>query len=235
MNEQIRLLLIEDDEALAMGTEYSLKSEGMEVYRVRTIQEVKRGWMEFSEKIDCILLDVMLPDGDGYQLLDWLTERKNSIPVIFLSALSDEGNVVRGLNQGGADYVTKPFRMKELTARIHANIRMGKIGKEQAAILTAGQLHIDLERLITRKGDRQIELTPGEFRLLAEFMRHPGVCLTRQQLMNLWSAEETFMDDNTLSVYIRRLREKIDGEKGSYIQTVRGVGYRFQTPETDRE
>lgn len=117
VSNQIQLLLIEDDEALAMGTEYSLKSEGMEVYRVHTIQEVKRRWMEFSEKIDCILLDVMLPDGDGYQLLDWLTERKNSIPVIFLSALSDEGNVVRGLNQGGADYVTKPFRMKELIAR----------------------------------------------------------------------------------------------------------------------
>ncbi|MCH5268278.1 MAG: response regulator transcription factor [Lachnospiraceae bacterium] len=211
-----------------MGTEYSLKSEGMEVCRVRSVQEVKRRWMELSEKMDCILLDVMLPDGDGYQLLDWLSERGNTIPVIFLSALSDEGNVVRGLNQGGADYVTKPFRMKELIARIHANIRSSTNGKKQTTILAAGPLQLDLERFITRKGDRQIELTPGEFRLLAEFMRHPGVCITRQQLMSLWSADEIFMDDNTLSVYIRRLREKIDGEKGSYIQTIRGVGYRFQ-------
>lgn len=233
MKEQIKLLLVEDDEALAMGTEYSLKSEGMEVYRVHTIQEVKRRWMELSAKIDCILLDVMLPDGDGYQLLDWLTERKNTIPVIFLSALSDEGNVVRGLNQGGADYVTKPFRMKELIARIHANIRIGRDGRGKNTILAAGELHLDLERFIARKGDEQMELTPGEFRLLAEFMRHPGVCLTRQQLMNLWSAEETFMDDNTLSVYIRRLREKIDGEEDSYIQTVRGMGYRFRIPEKE--
>lgn len=236
LEKQIEILLVEDDEALAMGTEYSLQSEGMTVYRAHSLQEVKLRWAELSARLDCILLDVMLPDGDGYQLMQWLTERKNTVPVIFLSALSDEGNVVRGLNQGGVDYVTKPFRMKELIARIHANIRKRQTETTQGVILSAGDLTVNLEQFTLRKGEEKVELTPSEFRLLIEFMRHPGIVISREQLIErLWSLDEVFVDSNTLSVYIRRLREKIDGEDGSYIQTVRGVGYRFQAPEATNE
>lgn len=215
-----------------MGTEYSLGSEGMTVHCVHSLQETKHRWAELSGQLDCILMDVMLPDGDGYELLQWMSERGNTVPVIFLSALSDEGNVVRGLNQGGVDYVTKPFRIKELIARIHANIRKGRSALEQSVSIAAGKLRIDLQQFTLRKEDKKIELTPSEFRLLAEFMRHSGVVLSREQLIEcLWSMDGAFVDGNTLSVYIRRLREKIDDEDVSYIQTIRGVGYRFAVPK----
>lgn len=237
--ERLKVLLVEDDDALAMGTVYSLRDEGMEVTRADSFAALRDLEGTLAEDFDCVLLDVMLPDGDGYQACSWVKE-KVQVPVIFLTALSDEGNVVHGLNMGGDDYVTKPFRIKELTARIRANVRKymesrsvfpGRTGTRAAdsGIFCIGGIELDKNSFCVRKSGQPVSLTPSEYRLLLELMEHAGQVLTRGTLIDrLWSVDEEFVDDNTLSVYIRRLREKLD-EPGqeSCIGTVRGVGYRY--------
>lgn len=235
MEEQLRILFVEDDHALAMGTEYALEDEGMSVWHVEDFASLQEVYQEQEGQFDLVLLDVMLPDADGYKVFDWLQGQGDSIPVIFLTALDDEGNVVRGLSAGASDYVTKPFRMKELIARIRANVRKkGQIEIEKQnkdRDMDGNGLYLDEERYCLRKNGEQIELTLSEFRLLRELMRHPDQVLTREQLIDkLWSVDEAFIDGNTLSVYIRRIREKIDTEnQDSYIKTVRGVGYMWQS------
>lgn len=237
--ERLKVLLVEDDDALAMGTVYSLRDEGMEVIRADSFAALRDLEGTLAEDFDCVLLDVMLPDGDGYQACSWVKE-KAQVPVIFLTALSDEGNVVHGLNMGGDDYVTKPFRIKELTARIRANVRKymesrsvfpGRTDTRAAdsGIFCIGGIELDKNSFCVRKSGQPVNLTPSEYRLLLELMEHAGQVLTRGMLIDrLWSVDEAFVDDNTLSVYIRRLREKLD-EPGqeSCIGTVRGVGYRY--------
>ncbi len=242
-------LLVEDDRALASGTEYALSEEGMQVVCADTFTRVQEILGEDSHRFDCVLLDVMLPDADGYQVCQWIKERWPLLPVLFLTALSDEGNVVRGLNLGGDDYITKPFRMKELVARIHAQIRGSqrrrdmetlmegavRQGKEKTAEHSGretvsepeGKLQIDHNQFAVLKMGQRVNLTPSEYRLLSELAAHPGRVLPRQKLIEwLWDVDGAFVDDNTLSVYIRRLREKLSelGEE-SRIQTMRGVGY----------
>lgn len=236
---QEKILFVEDDGALAMGTAYVLESEGMQVIRAVDCRSAKECWQERRDEIDLVLLDVMLPDGDGFALCEWVKSQKREVPVIFLTALEDEGNVVHGLRYGD-DYVTKPFRTKELVARIQANIRKYRVcmdaGEQQAdgngaqGIYRNGALCLnEREMLVTFRKDK-IELTKSEYRLLQILLQHTGQILTREQLMEqLWSVDEAFVDDNTLSVYMRRLRQKLGntGEQ-SYITTIRGVGYRME-------
>lgn len=235
MEEKLKILFVEDDHALAMGTEYALEDEGMSVWHVEDFISLQEVYREQEGQFDLVLLDVMLPDADGYEVFSWLQEQGDRIPVIFLTALDDEGNVVRGLSAGASDYVTKPFRMKELIARIRVNVRkyeqmeMGNQSNDRE--IEEDGMYLDEEQYCLRKNGEQIELTLSEFRLLRELMRHPNQVLTREQLINkLWSVDEAFIDGNTLSVYVRRIREKIDTEKmDSHIKTVRGVGYMWQT------
>lgn len=236
------VLLVEDDHALASGTEYALTEEGMRVKCADTFAGVRELLGDSGGGIDCVLLDVMLPDTDGYQVCQWIKERWPLLPVLFLTALSDEGNVVRGLNLGGDDYITKPFRMKELIARIYARTRDavrlrdereaddrektdGSLRKEDG--VAEDEFRIDHNQFAVLKMGQRVNLTPSEYRLLSELVGHPGRVLARQQLVEwLWDVDGAFVDDNTLSVYIRRLREKLSelGEENQ-IQTVRGVGY----------
>lgn len=230
MNE--RILLIEDDMALAMGTKYSLQSEGMEVICACDFASAKKIFKEQRLDFDLVLLDVMLPDADGYEICEWIRENSPAVSIIFLTALDDEGNVVHGLEVGGDDYVTKPFRTKELIARIRANIRKRRKpgiwrGQNDSQ---RGELLLDDKNFSLFCNDRQILLTPSEYKLVRKLIENEGRTLTREQLIDsLWSVDEAFVDDNTLSVYIRRLREKIDetGEE-SHIRTVRGVGYTWR-------
>lgn len=227
---QYKILLIEDDQALAMGTKYSLQSEGMQVIDVCDFSGVQEEYEKQKGTFDCVLLDVMLPDADGYEICQWIKERKQSLPVIFLTALDDEGNIVHGLEVGGDDYITKPFRTKELIARIYANIRKSGYQIISSSEWVKGDFRLDEKRYTLWRGTERINVTPSEFRLLRELMINAGHVLTREQLIDrLWSIDEAFVDDNTLSVYIRRIREKIDkeGEK-SYITTIRGVGYMWR-------
>lgn len=261
----ITILLVEDDYALALGTEYALKSEG---YRVRHAGNIKQAYELLDDSVRLVLLDVMLPDGNGYDFCRDIREQKNYVPIIFLTAVSDEVNLVQGLELGADDYIAKPYRVKELMTRIAALLRRQNYQKElmekeksvksdslaeaqqgqinesgiipeivksnsaldtnqQGGTYTFGNTVLDFNMYRILRRGISIDSTPSEFRLLKELVLHKNQTLTRKQLMErLWDVDEAFVDDNTLSVYIKRLRDKLE-EDSVYIHTVRGVGYRF--------
>ncbi|NBI06078.1 response regulator transcription factor [Senegalia massiliensis] len=219
----ISILLVEDDKALAMGIEFSLKENGYEVFNTSTIKESKKIYEE--EKIDLILLDINLPDGSGYDLCKYIRS-ESDVPIIFLTALDEEVNIVLGLDIGGDDYITKPFRVGELTSRIRAILRRTK--KDDIDIYKSGDLTINISKVKVEKKSNEIKLTALEYKLLLFFINHPQKSSKREEILSyLTENEEAFFDENTLSVYIKRLREKIedDHKNPEYIITKRGLGY----------
>ncbi|MCR4838774.1 MAG: response regulator transcription factor [Eubacterium sp.] len=229
------ILLVEDDQALAMGIEYALREEKYDVQMAADCRSARLDVLRAEGEVDAILLDVMLPDGNGYELLQEFRGQGILCPVIFLTAVSDEGNVVRGLDLGADDYITKPFRVRELMSRLRAVLRRSAHVNDSAKALNMSDgIMLDTERteawLLEDGEKRALNLTKSEYRLLHFLMKNKGKTLTRSMLLErLFDDGSTFVDDNTLSVYINRLREKIgDTERETpYIQTVRGVGYRF--------
>lgn len=233
------ILLVEDDFALAMGTEYALQAEGYEVVRAGSLTTAREIFDRFEspqdvetkegKTIDLILLDVMLPDGTGYEFCREVRQRNMYIPIIFLTAVGEEVNIVQGLELGADDYVTKPYRVKELLSRIAANIRRAGIGsRKYADSYSFGRHQFHMKELRLLYQGQLVDLTPSELRLLREFVQNEGQVLTRNQLLErLYDTGETFVDDNTLSVYMKRLRDKLK-EDADRIETVRGVGYRFR-------
>lgn len=220
-----KILLVEDDFALAMATEYALQSEGYQVVSVDTLQKA-RGSLE--EDIDLVLLDLMLPDGNGYAFCKEIRDGGFEMPIIFLTAVSEEANIVQGLEMGADDYVTKPYRVKELMSRIVANIRRYEknIGGSKK-VYGFGKHKFLLEEFRLLCEDKNVECTTSELRLLKELVMNADVVLSRNTLLErLYDVDGAFIDDNTLSVYLKRLRDKL-GEDADYIETVRGVGYRF--------
>ena len=249
------ILLVEDDYALAMGTEYTLRAEGYTIRHAKNLAEARKfvGIDESTEaadvtekvsSIDLILLDVMLPDGTGFDFLEELRAGNVEIPVIFLTAVGDEANIVRGLDLGADDYVTKPYRVKELLSRIAAVLRReGRIRRMEsdsksetsengsASEYSFGSHVLNVSEFRLYKDGETVECTPSEIRLLREFLRNNGIALTRNQLIEkLYDTENNYIDDNTLSVYIKRLRDKL-GDDSLYIKTIKGVGYRFSNEE----
>ena len=223
-DEMSKLLLVEDDTTLAISIEYSLKKEG---YLVDTAHSYLKA-MEFidSNKYDLTILDIELPDGNGFELCKHIRKASNT-PVIFLTAKDEEVNVVMGLDIGGDDYITKPFRLKELLSRIKAVIR--RTNKNALDnILISNEIKIDLLESKVYKNDEQIYLTPSEHKLLVFLMQNSKQVLSRARILEkLWDIDSEFVDDNSLSVYIKRLREKIEDDhtKPECIKTVRGTGY----------
>lgn len=218
-----KLLLIEDDMPLAMATSFALETEGFAVAHVATLKEA--GEKLNNEEFSLILLDANLPDGDGYTFCKKVRTDGFTIPIIFLTALDKEVNVVQGLEVGADDYVTKPFRVRELISRIKANIRRTQINSASNDLLILGPFKIDLAAHKVTMDGQVINLTPSEFRLFTTLVKHKNQTLTRNALLEqLWDIDGDFIDDNTLSVYIKRLREKM-GKHKDYISTVRGVGY----------
>lgn len=231
----MKILLVEDDDAIAMGLKYSLEKEEYEVVHVKTVAEVKSVWK--TKEYDLSILDINLPDGSGYDICRFLKESED-IPVIFLTAVDAEVNVVMGLELGADDYICKPFRVNELMARIKSVLRRaGKCDKgSDAASGTEilGNLCIYTnEAKVTIKDENtgkeeSIELTALEYRLLLTFLNNRGVVLTRNQLLScMWDISGDFVNDNTLTVYIKRLRDKIEKDPSDpkLIKTVRGMGY----------
>lgn len=231
------ILLVEDDEALAMGIEYSLKNEDFNVYVGNTIKESKKIFME--NPIDLILLDVTLPDGNGYDLCKYIRE-KSQVPIIFLTACDDEVNIVLGLDMGGDDYITKPFRLREMISRIKAVMRrknfaadkklVEKKSEASSNIIQSNGIEIHTLKTQVFKEEKEIFLTPVEYKLLCLFIQNPNITLKREVILEkLWDSSGEFVDDNTLSVYIKRLRKKIE-DNDSHIKsivTVRGIGYKW--------
>ncbi|MBQ4057486.1 MAG: response regulator transcription factor [Lachnospiraceae bacterium] len=222
-----KILLIEDDYALAMGTEYALQAEGYTVLHASNLANAR---IALKEEPDLILLDVMLPDGNGFDFCREVRTDNIYVPIIFLTAVGEEVNIVQGLEFGADDYITKPYRVKELLSRIAANIRRYRmqqnVGQSNTYAFGMHEFLIDEFRL--QCNGANIECTPSELRLLKELILHEGQVLTRNQLLErLYDTGENFIDDNTLSVYMKRLRDRL-GTDADWIETVRGVGYRFK-------
>jgi two-component system response regulator RegX3 len=220
------ILMVEDDLSLIEGLRFSLEKNGFEVDVARTVREAE-------EKIggrtyDLLLLDVGLPDGSGFALCKRV-RAVSKTPIIFLTASDEELNIVMGLDLGGDDYITKPFQLNVLISRINALLRRAGMTEAQSVVSSGGVTVKLLENRVFKDG-AEIELTHAEFRLLCMFMQNPNIVLTRDMLLGrLWDNAGSFVDDNTLSVYIRRLRSKIEDnpESPEFLQTVRGIGYKW--------
>lgn len=229
-----RILLIEDDDLLAEGLLFALEKEAFAADRARSLEEARR--LLSGGPYDMLLLDVMLPDGNGFGLCREVRASGLATPILFLTACDEEANVVQGLELGGDDYLTKPIRLRELVSRMKAVLRRTAAaaaktdtGEEEHTLSGGGILLRPLDGKAVKYGVER-ELTPVEVRLLSLLLRHPGATLPRARLLDkLWDEQGEFVDDNTLSVHIRRLREKIeeDPSRPRLIVTVRGVGYRF--------
>ena len=223
----VRILLLEDDESLADGLIYSLEKKEYDVQLSGNVREAKQ--LLGEKEYDLLLLDVALPDGTGFEVCEMLRAKGNQTPIIFLTASDDEIHVIRGLDSGGDDYITKPFRLGELFLRIQALLRRTGIQKREGrAELARGDIFIDLEGNRAWLAGRKLELTGVEFRLLCLMVRSAGRVVTRDMILEeLWDGRGQFVDDNTLSVYIRRLREKIEEDPSSpeHLVTIRGIGY----------
>lgn len=223
-----KILIVEDDSSLAMGMEYTLKNEGFEVLLAKSVKEGLDA-ME-NKTFDLAILDIMLPDGDGYELCK-VIRQKSDMPIVFLTACDEEVNVVMGLDMGADDYITKPFRVRELVSRIKAVLRRSErtILNHDSALISDDIKLYPLQNKV-EKDKEEIMLTPSEFKLLFVLMEHPHQVLTRDIILdNLWDGSGNYVDDNTLSVYVRRLREKIEDNPAepTYLLTVRGLGYKW--------
>ena len=222
-----RILLLEDDASLIDGLEYALGKNGFEINSVRTV----RGAMEClreSGTYDLLLLDVTLPDGTGFDVCETVRAAGSQIPIIFLTASDEEGNVIRGLDSGADDYITKPFKLGELCSRIRALLR--RTGYTAKPVISSGALSIDFAANRVTVDKDTVELTRAEYRLLSLLVRNADRVVNRETILEaLWDNTGDFVDDNTLSVYIRRLREKIepDPSQPQHLITVRGFGYRW--------
>lgn len=220
----MKIFVLEDDEAIGIGLSYTLESENYEVTLVKTVAEAEK--TVEKEKFDLYILDLTLPDGNGYEVCS-LIKSKGDLPVIFLTAYDDEINVVTGFDLGADDYISKPFRVRELLARIKSVLR--RYSKDTAdGIVKIGDLSVNTaEAKVTLNGE-EIVLTAMEYRLLLSFVNNRGSVLTRRKLLEeIWDVDGDFVNDNTLTVYIKRLRDKIEDDPNDpqYIKTVRGLGY----------
>ncbi|WP_066505787.1 response regulator transcription factor [Abyssisolibacter fermentans] len=222
------ILLVEDDFNLSYGIEFALKNEGFNVTVMNNIEKARN--VLASNDFDLILLDVMLPDGNGYELCQEI-RNSSDVSIIFLTACDEEVNVVMGLDMGGDDYITKPFRIRELISRIKAVLRRNITNDSKKQVLVSGDIAINILEGKVKKNNEEILLTAQEYKLLHMLMENAKHVLSRKVLLEkLWDVESDFVDDNTLSVYIRRLREKIEDnpQTPKYIATVRGIGYRWE-------
>ena len=218
-----RILLVEDDFAIVHSLQEYLNLEGFASDHASG--QIKAEELLKTKQYQLLLLDVSLKDGDGFAVCDMA--QKIQLPVIFLSASSDEETVVRGLNIGADDYITKPFRPKELLSRIKNALR--RHAGHQTIILL-DDIQVDTEKAIVKKKDTVINLSALEYKLLTLFIDHRGKLLTRDQLLDeIWNIAGDFVNDNTVTVYIKRLREKIENDPTNpkIIKTVRELGYRM--------
>ena len=216
-----RILLLEDDTMIASGILYALETEGYETNHATGIKDA--GSLIGHYNFDLAIIDMQLPDGTGFDVSEIFQNTATS--VIFLTVVDDENTIVRAFDEGAQDYIVKPFRIRELLARVRrilsANIKNGE--KDNIIYMGHAAIHTDEAKVYVN--DKIIELTALEYRLLLIFASNKGLLLTRQQILDkIWDADGNFVEDNTLTVYVKRLREKL-GE-AIHIETVRGMGYR---------
>ena len=220
-----KILLVEDDGQIASYLGELLRAEGFDTQISGSKKEA--GECLLAQAFDLVLLDVSLPDGNGFSICAEI-KKEYEIPVIFLTASGDEYSVVAGLDMGADDYIAKPFRPRELISRIRSVLRRCK--KEQR-ILSCGDLKVNVSSATVTKGEKELFLSALEYRLLLLLLQNKGQILTRNQLLEeIWDASGEYVNDNTLSVYMKRLREKIEENPQSprLLHTIRGIGYRME-------
>lgn len=215
-----QILLVEDDVMIASGLVYALENEG---YTTTHCMNIETTIGEIQQKnFDLAILDMQLPDGTGFEISEKL--KNTSTRIIFLTIIDDENKIVRAFEEGAADYITKPFRLRELLARVKRSINNSD-GGSNSEILSVGNVNIDVTAGKVYIGTNQIDLTALEYRLLLIFASNKTRLLTRGQILeNIWDYGENFVEDNTLTVYVKRLRKKLGDSVN--IETVRGIGYR---------
>lgn len=221
----MRILLVEDDTAITIGLQYSLEREGYDVLIAKNVNEALQ--LLQSHPFHFVIIDIGLPDGNGFQVC--LEAKKRHLPVLFLSAQDEEATIVKGLDLGGDDYVTKPFRLQELLSRIRSILRRYQTSRQEDILV--GDLIINQKQGKVFRGQQEIYLSALEYQLLLIFIHHPNQIMTRMQLLDaLWDQKGQYVEDNTLSVTIRRLREKIekDDKEPQLLKTIRGLGYRME-------
>lgn len=222
-----KILMVEDDEAIRLGLAYYLKQEDFEVVESHNGKSA----LEILEKeeIDLILLDLNLPDGSGFDLFPKIKEKKD-IPIIFLTANDLEVSVVMGLDMGADDYITKPFKARELVSRIKSVLRR-TAKRSDSNIITLHNVVIDLKQAKVFKDGVDVMLTALEYKILLTLALSPGTVFTREKILaDIWDVNEDYVNDNTLTVYVKRIREKIEDDPNHpmIIITVRGMGYKVE-------
>ncbi len=219
-----KILVVEDDELLNGGICFNLQNEGYEPIPVYDLKSAQ-GYVK-SQNIDLILLDVNLPDGNGFDFAEKI-KNYNQKPLIFMTAHELDEEIMRGFHLGADDYITKPFNVKIAMQRIHAVLRRSS-GREKTDIYQCGNLTIDFENHTVAKCGEKLTLTPTEFKLLYVFVKNPNTALTRTLLLEkLWDNEGNFVDEHTLTINISRLRSKISDDQYKYIKTIYGMGYQW--------
>ena len=219
-----KILLVEDNDTITKGLKYSLQQEKFEVETAANIVTAKAKIKK--QKFDLYLLDIALPDGEGYEICQYVKEQRDT-PVIFLTAKDEEQNVVQGLDMGADDYIIKPFRIRELISRIKSVLRRYHYEHIEEEKIECGNIVIDNNSSTVYKDGKEIVLTSLEYKILFMLFSNKNILVTREQILDkIWDIAGNFVNDNTLTVYIKRIRNKIDDKDGKIIKTVRGIGYK---------
>ena len=222
-----KILLLEDDLSLINGLSFAFRNQGFELAVVRTLKEANELWGE--GKYDLLVLDVSLPDGTGYEFCKKVRQ-VSKVPIIFLTASDEEMNIIMGLDIGGDDYITKPFKLGVLVSRINALLRRAKGFNSTDTELQSNGIKVLMLQGQVFKNEKLIDLTAAEYKLLCLFMKNPNVVLTKEQILDkLWDCEGNYIDSSKLTVYMRRLRMKIEDNPSEpqMLLTVRRMGYKW--------
>lgn len=219
-----KVLLVEDENAILMGLKYCLEQEDFLCYVAsdgKSAIEIQK-----KENVDLVLLDLNLPDMSGFEVMESI-RTFSEVPIIFLTANLEEVSIVKGLDMGADDYITKPFKTRELISRMRAVLRRNK--KNTSNLIVLGNVTIDLNSAKVLKDGRDVMLTALEYKILLTLAMNPNMVFTREQILaDIWDVNEAYVNDNTLTVYIKRIREKIEDDvnQPKIILTVRGIGYK---------
>ena len=225
------ILLVEDDLSLINGLSFAVKKQGYTLDVAHTKDEADRLWQNGA--YDLVILDVSLPDGSGFDICKKIRQT-SKVPIMFLTAMDEETDIIMGLDIGGDDYITKPFKLAVFMSRINALLRRSDNFNQADTELNSNGIRVQLLKGEVYKNNVQVELTAREYKLLCLFMENPDEVLSPEQILNrLWDCDENYIDNNSLTVYIRRLRTKIEDDPGNpkRIVTVRRMGYKWNTAE----
>lgn len=222
-----RILFVEDDLSLINGLSFAMKKQGYEIAVARTRRDAEQSWQDGP--YDLVILDVSLPDGTGYDLCQ-IIRQISKVPIMFLTAADEETDMIMGLDLGGDDYITKPFKLAVFLSRVHALLRRSENFAQENPVRTSRGISVQLLTQEVTKDGSPVDLTATEYKLLCFFLENPNLVLSPEQILSrLWDREENYIDNSTLTVYIRRLRAKIEDDPANpkRIVTVRRLGYKW--------